>query len=291
MNTQRGVLVEAFDDWRRLKVPHQAAAVSFYALFSAAPLLVLVLSTASLVLGHKLAHGAFVLQMREYLGPAGTQFFLTVLHPVHRHHGATLIGLIAWGWGTTAAFAEMQGSLNVLWGVRLKQGGYLRGVLRSRFFSFGLVFSTGFLLIASLIATALVSALGHGVTGFLPQAKWLFSTATFAIAFTVETFLFASVYKILPDVVLAWDDVWPGALFTSVLFTAGKYFLGMYLHGASITTAYGAAGSLVLLLLWVFYSSQILFFGVIVTRIRFARRNRIVPKPHAEMIDPSENNR
>ena len=285
MKSNRGILIETFSEWRAHNVPRMAAAVSFYAIFTLGPLLIVVMAVASLVLGHRMAQGELILQLKDFLGLGGARFIVKMLYSSSRPQSATLIGLFALLWGSTAVFVEMQGSLNAIWGVRPKPGGFIRGMLRTRAFSFGLVLAIGLLLLASLIVSALISVVGHGIAGLLPQAKHFFSFANFIVSFGVATFLFAAIYKILPDIRLEWRNVWIGAIFTSFLFTIGKHFLGLYLGKTAISSAYGIAGSLVLMLLWVFYSSQILFFGAAFTKNYTMRRgSQIVPKPHAEVI-------
>jgi membrane protein len=273
MKRNRDILTDAFHDWRAHNVPRMAAAVSFYAIFTLGPLLIVVLSVASFLLGHKIAQGEFYLQMKDLLGAGGARFLLRILHPASRPGSATLIGLVALAWGSTAVFVEMQASLNAIWGVRPKPGAFIRGMLRARSFSFGLVMAIGALLVTSLIVSALISALGHGISGFLPWAANLFSFANFILSFAIATFLFAAIYKILPDVVLEWKDVRVGAIFTSFLFTIGKHIIGLYLGKTSISSAYGAAGSLIVVVLWVYYSAMIFLFGAELTRVRARSRS------------------
>jgi membrane protein len=284
MEQQRNILVESFLDWREHKVPRMAAAVSFYAIFCLAPLLIMVTAIASLILGHKLAQGQLVFQLQEYLGYYGARFFVRMLQPSGHSGSVTIIGFLALLWGSTAMFAEMQASLNAIWGVRPKAGNFVKDLLRPRIFSFSLVATIGLLLFGFLLVSALIAAVGSGVTGWLPKTKAFFSLLNFVVSFAVVTVLFASIYKRLPDVVLEWRQVKVGAVFTAILFTLGKHLLGAHLGKSAISSTYGAAGSLVLVLLWVFYSSQVLFFGAAFTKSYALRKGyAIAPKPHAEL--------
>jgi membrane protein len=169
--------------------------------------------------------------------------------------------------GATGVFVHLQDALNLIWGVRRVPGRGLRGFIKGRLLSFALILGVGFLLLVSLVLSAGLSALDKFMVELLPAQKTLWLGINFVISFGVITLLFAMIFKVLPDVKIAWRDVWIGAIITALLFNLGKYLLGLYLGRSSVTSAYGAAGSLVIVLLWVYYSAQILFFGAKVTQI------------------------
>jgi membrane protein len=191
--------------------------------------------------------------------------------------------------GATGVFVQLQDALNSIWGVRRKPGRGLRNFIKDRLLSFALILGIGFLLLVSLILSAGLSALGNFVTGLLPAQATLWQWINFGVSFGVITLLFAVIFKVLPDVKIAWRDVWIGALLTALLFNLGKYLLGLYLGRSSVTSAYGAAGSLVIVLLWVYYSAQILFFGAKFTQIYSNRYgSHLEPAPGAEAVTVKE---
>src|SRR5205807_6725322 len=182
-------------------------------------------------------------------------------------------------------FMELQGDLNIIWGVQPKTGQGVWGFVKTRILSFAMVVGIGFLLMVSLVVSAAVSAVGKYFSSLVPGLGLISVILNIAFSFAVITVLFATIFKVLPDVRIAWRDVWVGAVITALLFTAGKFALGLYLGKNSSVSAYGAAGSLVLILLWVYYSAQILFFGAEVTEAYANRFGvRLAPKPHAEWI-------
>jgi membrane protein len=195
---------------------------------------------------------------------------------------ATVVGLVTILFGATGVFVQLQDSLNHIWDVEAKPGQGLRSFIMTRVISFGMILGIGFLLLVSLVVSAAVSAVGAWATGLLPGAKILVEILTFLVSFGVVTLLFAMIYKVLPDVKLAWRDVWIGATATALLFTIGKFLIGLYLARGSVSSSYGAAGSVVVLLLWIYYSSQILFFGAEFTKIYASRHgSHVAPEEHA----------
>ena len=177
----------------------------------------------------------------------------------------------------------MQDALNSIWGVRRKPGQGLRNFIKDRLLSFALIVGIGFLLLVSLVLSAGLSALGNFMTGLLPAQETLWKWINFGVSFGVITLLFAMIFKLLPDVKIAWRDVWIGAMLTALLFNLGKFLLGLYLGRSSVTSAYGAAGSLVIVLLWVYYSAQILFFGAKFTQLYASQHSsHLEPVPGAE---------
>lgn len=178
-----------------------------------------------------------------------------------------MVGLVTLLIGATVVFGELHDALNLIWGVEAKPNGGLSSLIKDRFLSFTMVLGTGFLLLVSLVISAALAALGSFFGGFLPGLAFLGEIINFLISFGVVTLLFAMIYKYLPDVTIAWNDVWIGAASTALLFTIGKFLIGFYLGHSSVTSAYGAASSLAIVLIWIYYSAQIFFLGAEFTQV------------------------
>jgi membrane protein len=200
----------------------------------------------------------------------------------------TVIGIATLFVGASGVFGELQFALNTIWEVRAKPGRGLLGEVKDRFFSFTMVLGVAFLLLVSLLLSAVLSAVGRSFAGLLPGGELVWQIANFAFSFAMITALFAVIYKYVPDVRIAWEDVWIGAAMTALLFTIGKSLLGIYLGKASIGSSYGAAGSLVVLIVWVYYSVQILFLGAEFTQVVARRRGHAIePSAKAISVRPS----
>lgn len=275
---------ETFDEWNEDKAPRLGAALAFYTVFSLAPLLIIVIAIAGMFLGVEAAQGKIDEQIRGLVGPQGADLIQAMIASARKPQEgilATLIGLSTLVVGGLGAFGQLQEALNTIWEVTPKPGRGIKGVIEDRFASSTLVLGVGFLLLVSLVISALLSAVGNWVSGFLVDFAILAQILNTVLSFGVITLLFALIFKYLPDVEIAWRDVWVGALITSFLFTVGKFLIGLYLGSGSVGSAYGAAGSLIILLLWVYYSTQILFFGAEFTQ---AYANRFGSK-----IKPAKN--
>jgi membrane protein len=184
--------------------------------------------------------------------------------------------------GATGVFVELQTALDRIWNVEPRPGAGIWGFVKTRLLSFGMILGIGFLLLVSLVVATAVTAVGVWATGLLPGAKVLVEGLTFVVSFGLTTLLFAMIFKVLPDVEIAWGDVWIGAAATALLFTLGKFLIGLYLAKSSVASTYGAAGSLVIVLLWIYYSSQILFLGAEFTQVYAGRYgSNIRPSKHA----------
>jgi len=263
------------------------AAVAFYTIFAIAPLFVLVLALAGLYFGEQAARKELFDQVAGLVGPKGADAIQTVLAAANRPKAgtfATVMGLITLFVGATSVFIQLQQSLNSIWNVRSKGAG-LRHFIRNRLLSFAALLGIGFLLLVSLIISAALAAVGKWMSGELAVEEPLWQTVDVIVSLAFITLLFAMIFKALPDVKIQWRDVWVGALITALLFTFGKFLIGFYLGRSSVASVYGAAGSFVVVLLWVYYSVQILLLGAATTRI-FANRygSAIVPSKHAEFI-------
>ena len=285
MRTWWTLLKEAFEKWSADKAPRLGAALSYYTVFSLVPLLVLTISIAGLVFGTEAAQEAIMTQIESLVGPQSAAAIKQMLEIAQRPSSGALasaIAVVTLLLGASGVFAQLQDALNTVWGVEPKAGRGLWGTIKDRLFSLMAVLGTGFLLLVSLVLSAALAAFGKMFQGRLPGHEGLLHLADLAISFGVITLLFAMMFKLLPDAKIAWRDVWIGAGLTSVLFTVGKFAIGMYLGKADVGSAYGAAGSLVILLVWVYYSSQILLYGAEFTSV-YANRygSRIVAVSNA----------
>jgi membrane protein len=273
-STVWSLVKETFSRWMDINAPRLGAALAYYTVFSMAPLLVVVVGIAGLVFGRAAAQGQIVWQIQDLVGPEGAKAIQALLAASQKPSSgviATVVGLVVLLFGASGVFNELRDSLNYVWGVKTPGTGF-RGMLISRFFSFAMVLAVGFLLLVSLVLSAVLAALGKYLGGYLPLSESWLHLLTLAISFIVFTALFALLYKVVPDLPVDWGDVWIGAAVTSLLFSLGKFLIGFYLGKAAVGSAYGAAGSLVAFLAWVYYSAQIFFLGAEFTHI-FANRS------------------
>lgn len=296
------LLTAAGQAWVKDNAPRLGAALSYYTIFAISPLLVLVIFVTSLLFDRASVHNELFGQLREFIGAQAAETLQKVLSASAPKTQGVIASVIAGGTllvTSTGLFIELQSALNTIFGVEEKPGQGIRGFLLNRVLSFAMVFVIGFLLLVSLALTAATEAISKYVGSSVPGMDLFWTLMNTAVAFLVVMLLFGMVFKVLPDVRIAWRDVWVGAAVTALLFTIGKYLLGLYLGRNSAVSAYGAAGSVVLVLLWVYYSSQILFFGAEVTQV-YANRygSRLEPKAHARWkpcerpaaIDPPDHN-
>ena len=271
------LLAAAARGWRDDNALRLGAALSFYSLLSFPPLIIVTITIAALLFGREAAQAGLLRQISQLLGRSGSEMFEQMIRAAARPgHGlvAAAVGLLFVLFGATSVFAELRDALNLIWKVQPTEKNVVKGLLKGRLLALNLVIGTGFLLIISLVVSAALSALGASVGRRLKGFDQILQGLDLVVSFGVIAILFALIFKILPDVVLSWRDVGLGAVVTSFLFTVGKFAIGAYLGTATVATAYGAAGSLVLLLLWVYYSSQIFFFGAELTRAYAERRGR-----------------
>jgi membrane protein len=268
------VLKTAGSDWVEDKASQLGAALAFYSILSLAPLLLIAVAIAATVFGESTAKGELMEQLTEMIGEQGAGAISTMLdHAQNPGSGivATVFGLVTLIFGASGVFAQLQTAMNTIWEVPAKKDAGIWDTIRSRFLSFAMVLGTGFLLLVSLILSAVISGIGSYLGDRFPAFEPISQLSNAVVSFLVVTVLFAMIFKLLPDTDIAWRDVWVGALITAVLFTIGKFFIGLYLGKAAVGSAYGAAGSLVVLLIWIYYSAQILFFGAELTQV-YARR-------------------
>jgi membrane protein len=277
-----------FSDWIEDKAPRLGAALAYYAVFSIPPLIVIVIAAIGFFYRGDVA-GAIETQIASLVGNDAARTMLETA----QHHGqnrgtlAAIFGIGLLLFGASGVFAELQDALNTIWEVQSTKKGGILSIIKARFVSFTMVLGMAFLLLVSLILTAAVSAFGGMLNAWLPFGEPLAKVMDFAISFGVVTLLFAMIFKILPDVKLAWSDVWIGAAATSALFTIGKFLIGLYLGGGTVGSDYGAAASVIIMIVWVYYSAQILFLGAEFTQV-YANRygSRVVPAEGAEQVTP-----
>jgi membrane protein len=275
---------QAYQDWSAHNASRLAASLAFYTALSLAPLLMIVVAVLSMVFGDEAARGQIVEQFSGLLGSQGAAAIESVLSS-SRGTGsgvtATIIGAVVLLVGASGVFGELQAALDTIWNVKPQPGQSLKRLIRERFFSFSMVMGVAFLLLVSLVVTAALSAMGKffGATFGLLPVVW--QIVNLVVSFGVTTAIFALIFNVVPDVRIPWRDVWVGALFTAGLFTLGKFLIGLYLGRSTAASAYGAAGSLIAILIWVYYSAQILFLGAELTQA-YAKQHgsRIVPIRH-----------
>jgi membrane protein len=261
--------------WSDLNAPRLGASLAFYTMLSMAPLLVVCVGIAGLVFGAKAAESQVAYEIRNIVGGQGGQVIEGLLQESAKPWNglvATAIGVFMLLFGASGVFGELRDILDQVWSVKPPNSGGVMGMIRSRFFSFALVLGIGFLLLVSLILSAAIAAAGKFFESKLPVPEALLHVASLLISFIAVTVLFALLYKVVPDARIEWQDVWIGAAVTALLFSIGKFLIGLYLGKASVGSAYGAAGSLVVFMVWVYYSAQIFFLGAEFTR-QFAERH------------------
>lgn len=262
------MLQETVADYIEDEALSRGAAIAYYTIFSIAPVLVICIAIAGLVFGQDAAQGAMVGQLRGMMGDqAATAVQAMIASAGNKSSGiwATVIGLVTLLITATGVFGEMQTSLNVIWKAQAPAG--VSGMLKARAASLGLVATLGFLLLVSLVVSAALTALGATMNRVVPGIDKMLQVANFVVSFLMVSALFAAIYKILPDRQLRWKDVAVGAVATAFLFTFGKTLIGLYIGSSSVATSYGAAGALVVLLLWIYYSSQIFLLGAEFTKV------------------------
>jgi len=273
IRTFPSLLMETFRQWNDHRVPRMGAALSFYTVFSLAPLSILMLSLVSLVVERNAAREELVSQFRTFVGNEGAEMvnmILTTNASPSSDLWTSLVGFIVLLIGASGVFGELQDSLNQIWGVSSKRHPVFV-LIKERIFSFAMVFAMGFLLLVSFIFSAVLSAASAWLHFRFPGLDNPWAWANEGISLLVVAMLFALIFRLIPDTRVAWRDVWLGALISAVLFALGKFVLGFYFGRSALASSYGAAGSLVIILIWVFYSAQILFFGAAFTRVYAVR--------------------
>ncbi|MBE9008551.1 YihY/virulence factor BrkB family protein [Fortiea sp. LEGE XX443] len=265
---------ETFQEWSEDKASRLAAALAYYTIFSIAPLLIIVIAIAGAVFGEDAARGEIVRQIQGLVGRDGAEFIeIAIRNASQPKTGAiaSIISILLLLLGATGLFTELQDALNTIWEVKPKPGRGMKNMFRQRALSFAMILGIGFLLLVTLVISTVLTAIVGYFSNLLPGVDVLWRIVNFLLSFAITTLLFGLIFKVLPDVKITWNDVLIGAAITSLLFSLGRYLLGQYLGNNTFGSTYGAAGSLVVILAWVYYAAQILFFGAEFTQV-YARR-------------------
>jgi membrane protein len=278
------IFTSAAKNWNTDNAFKHSAAVSFYTLFSLAPITIIAITVAGLFFGKEAATKQFSAQMNQLVGPASAEVIQKAMESNELHEGswiATTIGVVLLIVGATTVFGQLQDSLNDIWSVTAKpsRAGWIV-MLMQRLISFAMVLTIGFLLLSSLILSTALTSVVKMASGWMGESEWLVRAADMGVGLIVITILFALLFKVLPDVKLNWREVWIGAFITSILFSVGRLLIALYLGHSTVASAYGAAGSLVALLMWIYYSSAILFYG--------AEYVRAYREEHGLAVEPKE---
>ena len=279
-------------EWMEDDAPSLGAALAYYTVFSLAPLMTIAIAMAGFFFGKEAAQGQIFDELRVLLGEEGGKAVEEMVQSANAQPTAgvvaTIISVIMLLFGASGVFGQLQASLNAIWGVKAKPGRGVLGLIKDRLLSFGFTLVVGFLLLVSLLLTAGMALMADWIGGLMPGSEALAYILNIVLSLSMITLLFATIFKFLPDAKIAWHDVWIGAFLTALLFTIGKFALGIYLGKSGVASSYGAAGSLIVLLLWVYYSSQILFFGAEFTQV-YANRfgSRVAPADNAVPVQQS----
>jgi len=279
----RFLFSRSFDDWNKHNDTRMGAALAFYTIGSISPLVILVLAIVSLVFNKNAAEAQLLGEVQRLVGTQGRETVQTILAYGHRTFSgifSTVIGVVVLFLGASGVFHELRQGLNTIWESEAEVASGVWGFLRERVLSFGLVLSVGFILLVSLVVSAILAAVSKYFSGLLPVPPILLEVLNSLVSFLSIALLFAGILKYVPAARVEWRDVHLGAVVTALLFTVGKWALGFYLGKASPGSGYGAAGSLVVLVVWVYYSAQIFYFGAEFTHVNsLANRNKLKPMP------------
>jgi membrane protein len=278
----------AVTEWMEHRAASKGAALAFYSLFSLAPILVLVIAVAGFFYGAEAAQGQLIGELRGLVGPKGAQTIEAILAGAQNKDSglfATIVATVLLVIGATTAFAELKDSLDEIWGVPPPKDASWWDTVRTRLLSFGLILTLALLLMTSLVVSAALTVAEKFIGGYWHNATVIFGWVAWAFSFLVIATLFGVIYKLLPRIKLSWHDVTIGALGTAIMFTLGKYAIGLYIGNSGTTNSFGAAGSLIALLLWVYYSAQIFFLGAEFAR-QYAIQMGSLRKPEGKEVSP-----
>jgi membrane protein len=278
-----GLLSETYQAWRRDNATTLGAALAFYTTFSMAPLLIIVIAIFGVILGKATVQVEILRRAQELVGTQGAGAVKMMIQAAYRPgtgFAATIIGVVVILIGSTSALVMLKHALNLMWGAHPDPHAPIWNIIKERLLSFVMILVIGLLLALSLLLSLVLSFLTGFFQNLLPVPPFFIEVCDFALSLLLITLLFAVVYKVLPDVDIAWADVWVGAAITAILFTLGKFLFGMYLARSSIRSAYGAASSLAVILMWVYYSAQVFLIGAELTQV-YANRFGSRVKPRA----------
>jgi len=268
---------ETISDWIDDGAARLAAALAYYSLLSLAPLLVISIAIAGFVFGHDAARGRVAGELGAVVGAQAAEGIQSVVANAQSPVSgvlSTIVGVVTLFIGASGVFGELQSSLNSIWEVKRRPGRGIWGEVKDRFLSFTMVLGVAFLLLVSLVLNSILSAIGAKFSQVLPGGELVWQALNFVFSLSVITGLFALIFKYVPDAAIKWRDVWLGAAVTAGLFTIGKFLLALYLGKAAIGSSYGAAGSLIALVVWVYYAAQILLLGAEFTQVQARRSGR-----------------
>lgn len=287
-----GLMKDTFKAWSEDKASRLGAALAYYTIFAIGPLILVIISIVAIVYGDEAASGQITGAIDDIVGQDGAEFIQTAVKNANQGGAGTLgtiIGAATLLLGAAGLFGQLQDALNTIWGVRPKPGGGIMLMLRERFMTFLMVIGTGLLLLVSLLVNTVLAGLGDLLKDTLPGGVFIWQIVNYGISLGVIILLFATIFKVLPDVKIGWKDVWVGALVSAVLFLIGQIALGFYFGLSNVGSPYGAAGSLVSVLVWIYYSAQILFFGAEFTQI-YANKygSQVEPADSAEFVSVEE---
>jgi len=279
-------LKESFTGFSDHKVTKLSASLAYYTTFSLGPLMIVIIFIAGKFLGEDAVQGGIYTQMKSFIGPNAAEQIQTIIKnaAISGKSGiAAVIGVITLLIGATSVFGEIQDSINSIWGVKAKPKAGIMKLVMTRLLSFGMIASLGFLLLVSLAVTAVVEVIGNRLKEAFPDvAVVVLYIINLAITLGVTTILFAIIFKVLPDIRIKWKAIWPGAIATAILFMIGKFLISVYISKSNIGSTYGTAGSLVILIVWIYYSSIILYFGAEFTKAYALQKGvYIVPSEYA----------
>ena len=258
------IVRKTFTAWDDHDAPRLGAALSFYTILSLAPLVLIAVAVAGLIIGHSTAESELLGQVRNMIGPQGSEAVKGLIEQARQPASgafASIVALITLLFGASGVFCELRSALNTMWDVRPANDSGIWGTIKERFAAFGMVLAVGFLLLISLAINTALAALGGFFGGILSAPEPVLHAIDFVISVAGGVAVFALIFKYVPETAIDWKDVWIGASVTAVLFTIGKFLIGLYLGTAAIGSAYGAAGSLIAILVWVYYSAMIFLFG------------------------------
>ncbi len=287
-NTKFLLIKETFSEFSKDDVSRLAAAMAYYTVFSLAPLLIIAISLAGYFFGEDAVRGHLMQQISGLIGAEGGAAIETMVKGAYQAEQgtlATVIGVVILLFGATGLFVQLQDALDRIWGVKSVSSEGILGFLFTRWLSFTMILIIALILLVSLFLSAVLSFLTENASHYLTVPGYMLELTNISISFVISSLLFAMVFKILPNIHILWKNVWVGAIFTSLLFSAGKYLIGLYLGQAAVSSGYGAAGSLIIVMMWSYYSALIILIGAEFTKV-YARNSRhtLTPKPGFEMI-------
>ncbi len=287
-----GIFVQSAKDFSDDNALKFSASLSYYTTFSIAPMLIIIIGVAGIFFGKEAVEGEVYEQFAGLIGPTAAELLQTAISNIQisgQSWLATTIGIVTLLVGATGVFAELQDSLNLIWSLKAKPQNGLLKYLINRVISFSMVLTLGFLLIVSLVVNTVISLLSEKLYAMYPDWTWVTSILNVVLIVVTVTVLFAFLFKFLPDAKIAWKHVWAGSIFTTVLFLLGKFAIGYYLSNSAIASSFGAAGSLAILLAWVYYSAAILFFGAEFTKnYSITQGFKIKPDSYADFVVSEE---